>query len=212
MAQYYSSIHDCPLNVFKQIQKDGDLKPLLISGEFDEQEANNAWLSIYDEYNTAVKSNRNNTTFERQKRMQILVNQYAMIKACLFLIVQKLQFNLLNQATGLDKNYEPHTYEKEVKVLNDFGFKVDINNIENELIRVEKQKENFKTKINIVKKELENDNKGSENWTINNTIFQCQKYQGYVFGPEAKVIDLVVCLNELILNNAQQKKNNGKSN
>lgn len=212
--QYYNSIHNCPLSVFRQIQKDGNLQTLLIMGVFEEVSANDAWLTIYDEYNSAVKSNRNNTAFERQKRLQILINEYSMIKACLFLIVQKIQFNLLNSITQLDKSFEPLNYEKEVKVLNAFGFKIDINNIESELLRVEKQKENYKTKIGILKKEMEVPEKEQSNGTIDNTIFKCQKFQGFPFHPDAKVIDLVVCLNELIVSNQMQKKDikHGKSN
>jgi hypothetical protein len=197
--------------VFKSIQLDGNLKPLLINGTYDEVAANDAYLTLYDEYNGAIKSNRNNTTFEKQKQLQILVNQYGIIKACLFLIYQKLEFNVLNSLTQLDKEFKPLTYVDEVLILNNLGFKVDIDNIEKELIRVEKQKENYKTKLAILKKELESEDKGEKD-SFNKTIFQAQKFQGFPFNQDAKVIDLVTCLNELIVsNNAQKKtKNNVK--
>ena len=205
MSKYYNNL-ECPLSIFRDIQLGKSLELLLIDGVFDEVEANDAWLTIYDLYNEEVKSNKNNTGFEKQKQLQVLSNKYSIVKACLFLIYQKIEVNVLNIATGLDKDFVKHDYTEQVQILNSFGFRVDINNIESELLRVSKQKENIKTQINVLKKDLEKEGKQSNSYTINDTIFSAQKHQGFPFSKDAKVIDLVVCLNDLIRSNNLQKK------
>jgi len=202
---YYDNIENCPLESFKQVQLKNDYKYILISGDYDESKAKESWLSIIDEYQESVKSNRNNTLFEYQKQYHIVSGEYQIIKACLFVVSQKLQVNLLNELMPLELKFEKLNYDEEVKILNQYGYKMDINNIDKELIRVEKQSKNKLTQIKIAQKRIEDNTKDSGNWTINDTIFSCQKHQGFPFAKDAKVIDLVVCLNDLIRNNEMQK-------
>ena len=70
MTKYYNNINDCPLDVFKKVQLDNDTKHLLVSGEYDEEKAKESWLSIIDEYQSKVKSNRNNTISHHNLFMQ----------------------------------------------------------------------------------------------------------------------------------------------
>lgn len=213
--QYYNNIHNCPLEVFKKIQLDNDYKHLLIKGDYSESEAKKAWLEIIDEYQEAVKSGKNNTLLELQKQYHIKQNEYMIIKSCIFIIGQKLQVNLMNELLPIDSNFEKLDIETDVKNLNEFGYKVDINNIDEDLIRVEKQSKNKITQIKIAQKKIEDQATDSKDWSILDTIFLAQKHQGYVFPKDAKVIDLVVCLNDQIRQNKREKanlkkKNNGK--
>jgi len=203
---YYQSIETCPLSIFKTILSKNDLSLLFIDGKYNEVEAKDAWIVLYDEFNDAIKTGRNNTNFEKTKQIEILENEYSIIKSCVFLVSQKVLINLANSATKLDMVVL--NYDFEVKVLNMMGFNVDVNNIEADILRVDKQKENKKTQIKLIEKDLSDGEKQSANWTFNDTIFQCQKHQGYPFNESAKVIDLVSALNDLIRANKPVKKTN----
>ena len=210
MQQYYNNIHVTPLDVFKDVQITNDLKHLLISGEYDEVKAREAWLELFDNYQEAVNSKSNNTAFEMNKQLHILTGEYQIIKACLFILSNKLEVNTLNQLMPIDLKYELLEYENEVKILNQYGFKFDIEKIGTELIRCEKLSKSKKTKINILKQKIEADAKSGGKSTISDTIFIAQKHQGFAFTKESKVIDLVTCLNDLMKQNEIQKAQNKK--
>lgn len=201
---YYQSIETCPLSVFKTILNKNDFSLLLIDGKYNEIEARNAWILLYDEFNDAIKSGRNNTNFEKTKQIEILENEYSIIKSCVFLISQKVLINLANSATDLDAKVL--NYDFEVKTLNYMGFNVDVNNIEADILRVDKQKENKKTQIKLLQKDLDEDEKKASTWTFQETIQQVQESQGFPFGEHAKVCDFVGALNIMILKNKPVKK------
>lgn len=203
--KYYNTINNCPLEVFKNVQLENDYKHLLISGTYDKEKAYEAWVEIMDAYQEAVKSNTNNTLFELQKQYEILKGEYDIIKVCIFVISQKLQINLLNELLPLEHKFEKLDYTEDIKNLNVYGYKFDINNIDKDLIRVEKQSKNKITQIKRALSKIEKQSKDNGNWTINDTIFQAQKHQGFPFTKEAKVIDLVVCLNDRMRSITMQK-------
>jgi hypothetical protein len=210
MDNYFTSIHDTPLDVFKSVQIHNDVKYLLIDGIYDEDKAKNAWLELFDEYQEAVNSKSNNTAFELNKQFHILTGEYQITKACLFILSHKLEVNMLNELMPIDLKYELLEYETEVKILNQYGFRFDINKMEHELVRCEKLSKSKKTKINILKQKIEADAKGGGKSTISDTIFIAQKHQGFPFTKESKVIDLVTCLNDLMKHNEIQKAHNKK--
>lgn len=203
--KYYNSIHICPLEVFKNVQLENDYKHLLISGTYDKEKAYEAWVEIMDAYQEAVKSNTNNTLFELQKQYEILKGEYDIIKVCIFVISQKLQINLLNELLPLEHKFDKLDYTEDVKNLNKFGYKFDINKIDSELLRVEKQSKGKITQIKRALGKIEKQVKDNGDWTINDTIFIAQKHMGFPFTKDAKVIDLVVCLNDRMRNIAMQK-------
>jgi len=207
---YFNTIEDCPLEVFKNVQLKNDFKLLLIDGVYDESKAKDSWNQLYDSYNSAVKSKSNNTGFENNKQLQILQGEYQIIRACIFMISHKLEVNVLSNMMPKELKTELLDYDNEVKILNRFGFKFDIDKVDKELIRVDKQSKNHITKIKILQKRVEEDSLKDNDSTINDTIFICQKHQGFAFLKDSKVIDLVSCLNDLIRHNESLKKQNKK--
>jgi hypothetical protein len=208
-VQYYDSIYNCPLEVFEKVQIENDYKYLLIPidyknekdkenhlNSFNKEDAEKSWLNIYDQYSEKIKSKSNNNLFEYQKQLYKTAGEYRVIKACVFLIAQKLEVNLLNSLTPVE--HEVLDYEEEVKQLNQFGYRIDINNIDTELLRVDKQSRNYETKLSVLNKKIDDDKKGSESWDISDTIFIASKHQGFPFKDNAKVIKLVTCLNNMM--------------
>ena len=48
--KYYVSIHDCPIGVFQNILQGGNYSLLCYDGKLSEEELNDIWFKIYDEY------------------------------------------------------------------------------------------------------------------------------------------------------------------
>ena len=199
---YYRDL-DIPLSVFRKALK-GEFKELLISGVYDETEAKDAWMEVYDLYNSSIKSRTNNVAFEIRKRIQIDYNKYEIIRRCLWMIEQVYYINILNEL-GIDKNYKPIDIAPYVELINKYGFKFNKDNIVKEIERVSKASRVYESKIQSRMKELEKIENAGGDWTFDDTIFIAQKHQGFAFSKDAKLIELVTCLNDLIRNKDGQK-------
>ncbi|MHA2364718.1 MAG: hypothetical protein ACXAC7_12250 [Candidatus Hodarchaeales archaeon] len=176
--------------------------------DYKKSEAVHAWNLIMDEYTEATISKSNNIIFEETKKLIELKGKYYIVSSFINLIETKIRVNLVNVVCDFGDKYKLHGFEDEVKQLNILGgYKIDINNIENEIIRVSKQVKNFETQIKIVEEKIEKLKKGSSKTSIAKTIWKAAQHQSYPFEKDAVVNDLVLCINDIIETNELIKAN-----
>lgn len=201
MSQYYDNIEQCTLFAFRDVMVKGDFKSLFIKGDYKESEAKKAWENIYDEYNESVKSKSVNISFELRKQAEVINNEYSMLTNCLFAITEGAKINIINdnQEVNIDQF---------IKLINTYGYRFEKSKgIANEVVRIEKQLRNYKTKIEqIITKIKAIDEQGKE-WTFDNTIDSVERFRGIAFDNNTTVLKFVVTLNALI-KQGENKKNN----
>lgn len=208
MSSYLNNIDDCLLSVFADVQRKHNYKLLLIDGEYNEEEAGEAWLQLYDEYNEAVKSKSINIQFEITKQIDIKKSEYIYIKNCLFFIREWNNIMLLDMFDLLD-NKENYTnlIDDLISKINYFGYQFDKNKgIGKEVERISKQVENYKTRIESDLKDLEDANKKAKPWTFDDSVGGVEKYMGFPMPEKCTVRKFTVYLNMLIQANADNKK------
>ena len=105
---YYNNIDSTPLSIFRLVIDTGELKHLLIKGEYDENEALKNWMMLYDGYTLTVKSKTNNIVFSLKKQVYLLSGQYQIISNCLFAIQELYNCNLINMENKFDYDYFIH--------------------------------------------------------------------------------------------------------
>ena len=201
MSRYYNNIEDCPLKVFRLVQTKQSLEPLLVEGEYKEEEANEAWLQLYDEYSEAVQSKSNNISFSLRKQLIVSVNEYNIVKNCLFLISEKHNLNLINMDEVFD-------YSEQVNTLNTMGYKFNVEKVSDEVGRVSRQLNMKKKRIETIKQEIERIEKKGGSWTFTDTIGSVEKFMGFQIDQEKTNLSLFISyLNQLL----KQPKQDGKS-
>ncbi|WBC28469.1 head scaffolding protein [Rhodobacteraceae phage LS06-2018-MD05] len=171
MSKYINNIDECLLTVFRKVINNNDYKALLIEGEFDEKEANEAWLQIYDQWNDVIDNRNVSSQFEITKQIEIKKNDYMLIQNCISMIDMLYRINLQNEIIKeyckLEKidypiDLEELNYDEYVNHLNKFNFKIDIKKgVLKELDRIKRQSKNYLSQIetDIKKLEKENNNK-----------------------------------------------------
>lgn len=199
MVKYWNSIDNTPLEVFRLVSDTGDLNHLLIDGEFNDAEADKAWMQLYDEYNLAVKSKTNNVVFGLQKQAYILTGKYQLIHNCLFAIQELHNCNLINMA-------EVHDLMYFVKTINENGYQFDVTKgIGNEIARVSKQTKNLRTQLESINKKIESYHTDKKTKFID-TIASVEASMGFQINEQnTTVAKFVSYLNQMI-------EKNGKSN
>ena len=198
---YYNNIDSTPLSIFRLVIDTGELKHLLIKGEYDENEALKNWMMLYDGYTLTVKSKTNNIVFSLKKQVYLLSGQYQIISNCLFAIQELYNCNLINMENKFDYDYF-------IRTINGYGFRFDITkSIPDELERVSKELKNKRSQILSLNKKIENYNTGSKQ-TFIDTISMIEKYLGFqIKETETMVSKFVSYLNQY-LEHAKQHKDN----
>ena len=191
--EYYNNIESTPLSVFRDVIIKGDKHVLFIgNGEYDEEKANEAWLTLYDEYNAAVNSKSLNITFELSKQAHILKNQYSMLNNCLFLIIEATNVNLIN-------DNEEINIDEYIKIINEYGYRFQKSKcIGKEVTRIQKQLSNYKTRIEHILEKIEKDNKKGSSDTFDTTINDVEMFRGIAFDEKTTVKKFTIVLNALI--------------
>ena len=184
----------CSLAKFILCQK-GEYECLLISGDFDPEKASDAWLTIYDAYNAAIKTKSNNVAFELKKQIHILSNEKTIISTCLFVIAKLIEANIIN----FD---DIHEFDSFVKIVNDFGYKFDKDKPAESLKRIHTQLRNYDTRINMQLKNLEDIEKKGGDWTFSDTIGSVEKYMGFQIDEDkTMMVKFVSYFNQMLRQN-----------
>jgi hypothetical protein len=192
MGQYLDNIDDCLLDIFEAIMDKHDYKLLLISGEYDQDEASAAWFKMYDEYNEAVKSKSVNLQFELTKQIEIQKNEYTILKNCLFLIIEMHKINLINSNTDYD-------IDEYITIINNYGYAFDKNKgVGPESERVNKQLKNYLTRIESDVNKIEKLKEESIEWGFGDTRSVVEKFMGFAMNEKTTVKRFVTYLNRLI--------------
>lgn len=202
-AQYYNSIKTTPLEVFRIVQDTDDFKPLLISGEFSNEDAAVAWMQLYDEYSMAVKSKSNNVVFALKKQVYVLIGEIQLISNCLFMIQELYNCNLISMEKVHDLSFF-------IKTINDYGFKFnEEDGVPTELERVKKQLRNKNSQIESLNKRIAGYNTGQKSKFMD-TIAAVEKYMGFQINEQNTTVSKFVSyFNQLIqAQNAKQHKDN----
>jgi len=194
-VKYIDNIDTCTLEVFKKCLN-GERKCLLIDGKYDEDKANESWLSIYDEYNTTIKSKGNDIAFEIKKQTHILNNEKVIISTCLFTIAKLIEANFINFA-------DLHEFDNFIKVIGSYGFVFDKAKPAESLTKIQKQLRNYDTRIKSELKKLEDIEKSGGDWTFDDTITTVELFTKFPMPKECTLRRFISYLNHLI------KSNNG---
>jgi len=203
MEKYYSSIEDCPLDIFRKVVLFNDYKTLLISGEFDINKAMEAWNNIYDEYTNEVKSDAINVNFQIRKQIEVTKIEQEIINNCIFIICELHKAELL---TGLTNDYDFFIF-----TINKYGFGFDkTKSIAEEVKRVLAQSKSYNTKIKRDIKELERREKIESKYSIDDTITTIEKFMGFQLNEKTTVKKYTSYLNSLIKFNSDAKSNKHK--
>lgn len=203
---YYDSIDKCTLNVFRDVLINRDYKQLLISGEYDEEQASLAWLKIHDEYEKALISKSANMMFEYSKNIEALKIEHDLLRNCLFLISECTINNLLNKD---DKDYAAIDIDKYIKIVNSFNYRFEKSKgITSEVQRVSNQLKNYNSRITSIYKKVEKYNNDSGDWTFDDTIEVVEQHRKIAFDENTTVRKFVTAQNSIIRANKAAKESN----
>lgn len=211
MTQYIDNIDDCTLGIFRKVISKHDYKHLLISGEYNEGEAKQSWLKLFDEYSDSINSGSVDYNFEMQKQIAIKKCDYTNIQNCIYFIGVFNELNLNNELFNLvteKEIFEQLRIDELIALLNKYNFRFDKKKgIAKELDRVKKQSKNILSRIESDIKKLESKNDSKH--TFEDTIGVVEKYMGFIVPDGLSVKRFVVYLNMLI-NHNKQSESNGK--
>jgi len=207
MQKYINNIDDCLLTTFSEVMRAHNYKLLLISGEYDEKLASDAWLELYDQYNEVVSSKSTNIQYEITKQIDIKKSEYVYIKQCLFFILEWNNIILLDMFDLVDnkENYI-NLIDDLINKVNEFNYRFDKSKgIGVEVTRISKQIENYKTKIEVDLEQLKKLGGETNEWTFDDTIGGVEKYMTFPMPEKLKLRMFTVYLNMLIKSNAENK-------
>ena len=202
MSKYYDNLQ-CPLSVFKEVMNTGEYKPLLLEGEFNQDEAFLAWLNLYDEYTDKVNSKSNNVVFGLKKQIYILSGEYQIVKNCLFAIQELHNCNLINFENKFDIKYF-------VKTINEYHYRFDeTKDISLEVARVDKLLNNKLNQIKRIEKELQTyEQKGG---SFTDTIAAVEMFIRFQLNEEKTTVEKFVSyLNQMIKSSQDGKQHRHK--
>jgi hypothetical protein len=220
MNKYLDNIHDCTLGIFSKVYNTHNYKHLFIITETDEkeiekawqkyneEEAKQAWLKLFDEYSDTIESNGVNYLFETTKNIESKKSDYLVIKNCLHFIRIYNELNIIGniakEVGGLDYEFEDVGLKDVVKQLNKYNFNFNIERgIPNELERVEKQSSRILGKIEKDIEKLEK--RKDDNYVFEDTITAVSKFMSYRIPDSDSVRMFVSNLNMLIKHNKAQQ-------
>ena len=196
MSQYLDNIENLTLDRFKLCLK-GDYKCLLLKGEYDELEAEKAWLNIYDQYTDSLNTKSNNVAFEMKKQVHILANEKLIINTCLFVVSELLKANFVNLE-------DVHEFDNFINIITEYGFKFDKEKPADSLIKLQKQIRNYDSRISSELKKIENIEKNDDKWTFDDTIAACEKYMGFRIEEDKTTVKRFVSyLNQMLRENGK---------
>lgn len=210
MTQYIDNIDDCTLGIFRKVISKHDYKNLLISGEYNEEEAKQAWLKLFDEYSDSINSGSVDYNFEMQKQIAIKKCDYTNIQNCIHFIGVFNELNLNNELFNLvteKEIFEQLRIDELIDLLNKYNFRFDKKKgIAKELDRVKKQSKNILSRIESDIKKLES-KKDNNPTKFSDIIINVFKHVGHL--PDSVTMDIFIAgLNSLISYNEHLKKQN----
>lgn len=162
IAKYYNSSDLCPLSVFRQVVNSGELKSLQISGQSSDEELEEAWSVIYDEFSQVIKDKTADLAFLAMKQNTIKRHKVSYL-------------SVLLQAYS-------HLPTKELSdILIEEGFRVT-DDTETTLRMAVGKINRMKSDIEFAEKQNERTDKKAEDFDL--VIGEVEKFQGYHFDQD----------------------------
>lgn len=209
MSKYINNLDDCSLEVFRLCMMREKYELLHVSGVLNEEEAKEAWFNLYDLYSDSVQSKSNDINLELKKQIHVKSNEKTIITQCLFMITEISRITALTElikASGADVEFE-HDIDDYIKIINQYGFKFDKENLVESIERVQRQIKNYDTRIQSDIKKIENIEKNSKKWTFDDTINSVAKFMGFQINKKETSMTEFVSMVNMVIN---EPKDNGK--
>jgi len=180
----------------------GDFKKLFIPGkdEYNEELANDAWLTLFDEYNEAVNSKSVNVSFELKKQVYITNGEYSFLRTSLFAVIELSRINIINGNDKINIDFF-------LKTLAEKNYIIKKDNLANDIIRIDKQLKNYETKIKLMLEKINDEDKKTSSWTFDDTLNQVEMFRAIAFDEKTTVKKFTTVLNALIKKGETQPTN-----